>query len=1347
MADIFSEFGGAALPAAESTQPADPFAAFGGQAIQPTAQPAQPEDPEMEAWLEGIAAVESGGVADPYKARNPKTTAVGKHQFIWSFWGEKSKHIKNFANNPNLTMEDFMNDPDLQERYVRYYYKDQVKNQAKGLAATYKNVLKARGIRDTNDVKAVLHFRGYDTTEQFLKTGIEPDTEGYNKTIKQYLETFRAAQDEAKKRYEKPAPTPTPTPAPQAAQAPQAPQEDEGPLAAFSTRQDYDKLKADLNKYVTLEDKKKLDRPIILGGFMDDVREKRVMPSEFEALARKHGVKAEDLKPWAAFFGTPAAQMTVTDTLLKEGWRFAVGELGEIILGGIPQKVMIETQKDPKMVAALDDLRTIAENKKGWVQRGAEIVGGLMTGTGLAKGAAKAASLAGAGKTAQAAAATATGLAEAAAFGAAQSERGKEVAGATVGLMFAGGLGAGVAVAKGLGKAADKVNKLRVKSSKALQDADPLLLERATAKAAEESAGVGSIFNTSIISNSSITGEDLRDARTLGEKLGKENVDAIYDYAVKTRPAKAEVVAENVRVKADELRRKIEDVQFRLESPRLAPENKAKLEDTLKSLQITLQKTDVDPKLAVVRSTVENLTRGLASDILGARISYKQTDPIAALRVYAKKPEVFKQDLDRYFIKQAVRRTIRAENYKAMPEQISTLKRIGDVVQASRFTAESIDRKYGTKVQPLLDSFGRLYNDMHSYILPRAKETSDLIKQTRAAGLAEGDDLFKALSTGQKTGDATKDAAIDGWRNLFDGVREDAGAFGLDIAYRKNYVPYKMKPMEEVFASLNKAVDDLRDRGITDLRAVRPDKETLDKLRKDDVGKQLLDSLDILSPGKGDYTTKLVSVLNDVKTGGINRVIAARGLQRGEEQLPALLQDTDVGRLAQHWIQSTFKAAVMRQPIAELRDMADLMKRIGDKNANKYLQNMVADLTGIPRDGGLGRELGQIKQRMAAYIQNKALNAKTPAARNVYSTIGAFTDSLPLMNTVMYGNALSGPRQLVNNISAVLTMTVPELGYVQGGKLVPKALIRTLNTVVRGEDIVVRNPQVAKRLGVNIGETVQVKSLKTILENEGMASGQRFENLEKAISTSLKKSVGREFTESGINKLSNLMLFLFESSETVMRHMTRDMGKQVAQAYAAKSKDAVRFADSLPRSYRKMLDEAKTPEQAEKIVTDYLIAKTVFNYNTASASEVSRSLGPMLSTFTKWPTEILGDTINTFEKNGITGGMVDLAYRRFAPLIALMTLDSVLNTEEMAKDDIGKYVIGRQGFKGMSPMNSLASVFEGEVAPPILKIGGKGAAAAATLDPEGALKVTKDALRLYAPSASLLNFIDSMLEE
>ena len=275
-------------------------------------------------------------------------------------------------------------------------------------------------------------------------------------------------------------------------------------------------------------------------------------------------------------------------------------------------------------------------------------------------------------------------------------------------------------------------------------------------------------------------------------------------------------------------------------------------------------------------------------------------------------------------------------------------------------------------------------------------------------------------------------------------------------------------------------------------------------------------------------------------------------------------------------------------------------------------------------------------------------------------------------------------------------------------------------------------------------DTVKSRSFRDILENEGLASSQRFENLERSISNTLRKSAGREMTESGINNLAKLQLFLFEGAEKSLRMMTRQLGKDLAEEYAKQTPDVMRFADTLPRSYRKMLDAAATPQDREKILTDYMLAKTVFNYNQASASEVARNLGPILSSFTKWPTEILGDSINTFEKNGVTAGSIDLIYRRFLPLIALIGLDQLTGWRDAPDDSPVRYLVGKQGAQAWAPTNSLASIFAGEVAPPIVTVPAGIAKGVLTADPDATLKTTKDALRLFTPAG---RWIDGLIKE
>lgn len=1330
-----------------------------------------PAAPNLDPFFKGIAAVETRGQPDPYKARNADSNALGKYQYVWSVWGDR---IRQFAGNPNLTPDDFLNNPQLQENYARENYKE-IRRQAERLGQQYAPVLKARGVQDLDDITALVHFQGYNRAQSFLKTGVQVRSPGeVNLNVQDYIAKFREGK------------TPPPTP-PMAAKAklPEVPAP--APAAAkkdvfepFRTRKDFDVLKKELDQYTTSEEKAKLDKEVLENTPLlkpDRVKEIRVLPSEIQALAKKYNVDADTLQNFAPFMGAPMATKGFWEEL-KQTPAYIAGSLSEMVGFGLPQKLAIEAQQNPAMTAALDDLRTLAQNKKAGLVQIAELAGGFKAGVSLAGKAAEA--VAGAGKAAQAVVGTGAIAAEAGLAGAAQAERGKEVAGAATGIVFGTAL---AGAAKGVGAAASGINKLRTRSSEALQKADPQFFERAAIEAQEKFSESRSILNTTVISNASVTGEDLKDATTLASKLGQDNVEALYKIAVDTRPDKAKRIESEIAANVANLKSQIEDVQAKIDFTRLAPENVAnlrgqlqnridelsqgasparagklvdeiqslrgmlsdaaaspekvkKLQDTLTGLQLKLEKTAIDPKAAVVRSHVENFVRGFASDILGSKVAYRQGDPLAALRVYTKQPERLQQDLERYFFKQQARSKIRAENYKAMPDAAPTLKRIGDATQASRWTAEAIDRKHGTKMQMVIDGMARQYNDLHAYIRPRAAEVSDLIKQTRAANM-DTETLYNALDKG--TDEANP--VVQGWRKYFSSVLEDAKTLGVDIQARKNYVPIKMLPSDELSAALTKRVEELKTSGVLDLKNVAPDAEQVKELKKNPLVKELFDSLDILSGERGDYQTKLLSVLNDARQGTVQNVGTARALKRAEDtgSMPDLIKDRDVGRLAQNWVQSVFKSGVMRDSMAQLRDYADLMKRVGDKNANRYIQNLLADLNGYSRDGGIGKELSKLKAQHSAYLQEKALTAENPLERKLYSGISALTDMGPLLHKTMYGNALGfSARQVVTNISSMATMSLPELGYVQGGKLAAKALIRVANLYSVGERVVVRSPEVARKLGVKVGDTASIRSPRLLLQNEGLASSQWNENLERSITNSLKKSGFEQATDKAFDVYSKVGLFAFEASETIMRSMTRFMAKDLAKLHGTGAQDYETFLKTLPRAYRQAVDGAKDVATREKVLTDYLIAKTVFNYNQASASEVSRSLGPVLSSFTKWPTEILGDSVNTFAKNGVTAGTADLVYRRFAPLFGLILVSNMLGTKDGDKDSPLYKLVRRDDLTYMSPLNSLASLFEGDVAPPVVSMPAQVGKAIVTADPKPAFKATQDAIRLFVPGGGII---------
>lgn len=141
---------------------------------------------DVDILLDAIADVESKGTGG-YAAKNPKSSASGKYQFMWSQWGNK---IREFAKNPNLTEEQFRANPQLQEQYARHYVENVLTPEAKKLQTRHGSKFKPRQVMDLEDAQTLIHFQGYPGSAQYLKTGQTKNLEN-NKSVKEYLERTR----------------------------------------------------------------------------------------------------------------------------------------------------------------------------------------------------------------------------------------------------------------------------------------------------------------------------------------------------------------------------------------------------------------------------------------------------------------------------------------------------------------------------------------------------------------------------------------------------------------------------------------------------------------------------------------------------------------------------------------------------------------------------------------------------------------------------------------------------------------------------------------------------------------------------------------------------------------------------------------------------------------------------------------------------------------------------------------------------------------------------------------------------------------------------------------------------
>lgn len=135
---------------------------------------------------EGIGASESQGTGG-YQAKNPTSSAVGKYQILFNKWKDK---IREFSGNPNLTEDDFINDPVLQDQFMQHFEKTVLDPDLAKIKKRHAVRLKSRKLTDEDDIKTLLHYQGYPGSVHYLKTGESKWPEN-NMPIEEYLEKAR----------------------------------------------------------------------------------------------------------------------------------------------------------------------------------------------------------------------------------------------------------------------------------------------------------------------------------------------------------------------------------------------------------------------------------------------------------------------------------------------------------------------------------------------------------------------------------------------------------------------------------------------------------------------------------------------------------------------------------------------------------------------------------------------------------------------------------------------------------------------------------------------------------------------------------------------------------------------------------------------------------------------------------------------------------------------------------------------------------------------------------------------------------------------------------------------------
>jgi len=170
---------------------------------------------------------------------------------------------------------------------------------------------------------------------------------------------------------------------------------------------------------------------------------------------------------------------------------------------------------------------------------------------------------------------------------------------------------------------------------------------------------------------------------------------------------------------------------------------------------------------------------------------------------------------------------------------------------------------------------------------------------------------------------------------------------------------------------------------------------------------------------------------------------------------------------------------------------------------------------------------------------------------------------------------------------------------------------------------------------------------------------------------------------------------LYESADILNRRMTLSaaeaMTRDLLDSSSRLHKHAISSLKQQPTALRRtlvplveMYQKTPSPELArrfEKELASYLIATTQFHYNKATTSELARTIGPVLATFSKWPSAVAGDMMYNWEREGATRGTIVNMRKYLLPYIAAASAQQILLGSPSDMTDEEKYWIGKGGLQ------------------------------------------------------------------
>lgn len=303
--------------------------------------------------------------------------------------------------------------------------------------------------------------------------------------------------------------------------------------------------------------------------------------------------------------------------------------------------------------------------------------------------------------------------------------------------------------------------------------------------------------------------------------------------------------------------------------------------------------------------------------------------------------------------------------------------------------------------------------------------------------------------------------------------------------------------------------------------------------------------------------------------------------------------------------------------------------------------------------------------------------------KNVVDSIRLMPELMANIQYNIYPNVLGmNPRAHLSQLLQTWAKNAPEIGGTYGYSLTGKSFLHAVFAL----------------------RSAGSRELYDKVAQYGLEPKSFVREASESVADSMERYILFNTGAKAIRKAADIFMYTYGKMDTFNRGVTLYMAEKLTEDLNNGVKGAIDAVSKMPISVRRELVRRKgnLKEQAF-LLAQHLNSTTQYNYNRPSMSELGVILGPLFSTFTKWPLATAGDIIADLRTKGIVGGGLRTVEKYGVTLLLASMMDNAIRYSLSGELDVGgdfkdyddavKKIVGTGGLTTMAPGYSVAALF------------------------------------------------------